>query len=205
MSASGASNRPAGGRRAVWVAIGVAAVIVVAIIIALSVRGNASAPSSTDGPSAGSSSTPRPTETPDPSAPSSQPPVAITDPATPDAAPGVTVAIANLTAVDGEAVLPGDVAGPAIRFDVVIHNGSAAELSLAVAHVNVYYGSDQTPASDLSAPGAVPFPASAAAGADATGTFVFTVPVDQRDDVTITLDYAAGAPALVFHGATPRP
>ena len=38
-------------------------------------------------------------------------------------------------------------------------------------------------------------------GAGAEGTYVFRIPEDTRNEITLTVDYAAGAPIVVFHGS----
>lgn len=129
----------------------------------------------------------------------------VRDPVKPDApveiVPGVTVSLSPFEAVDGEAKVPGEIAGPSIRFTVTIDNRSKETADLTQAVVSAAYGDDQTPALPLTEPGSKPFPASVGAGEKATGTFVFTVPKDQRGVVTVTVDYLAGVPAAVFTGS----
>ena len=38
-------------------------------------------------------------------------------------------------------------------------------------------------------------------GGTAEGTYVFRMPEDTRNAVTLTVDYEAGAPVVVFHGS----
>ena len=38
-------------------------------------------------------------------------------------------------------------------------------------------------------------------GEAAEGTYVFRIPEDTRNEITLTVDYAAGAPVVVFHGS----
>ena len=40
-----------------------------------------------------------------------------------------------------------------------------------------------------------------AAAGSAKGMYVFTVPADARNPVTVTVNYSSGAPTLVFTGA----
>lgn len=118
-------------------------------------------------------------------------------------APGVTIAVGQFEAVDGEAERAGDVAGPAIRFTVSVSNATADPLSLSASLVNLYYGSDVVPAAELNKPGGMALPESVAPGATGSGTFVFTVPEDERDRVFITMDYLIGSPVIAFEGAVP--
>lgn len=215
---------PAGpvSRRARLLWIGVVALIVIVVLtlvtIGIASSGNLASPSAS--PSA--PATPDdsgPTDSPSPTAPPGtgtpapivpapgDPPIEVKDPLPIDATakpePGVTVTVGAFDAVEGEARLPGDVAGPAIRFTLSITNGTASKVSLASTLVNVYYGADQSPASELQKPGGVPLPASVAPGATAKGTLVYTLPEDQRDDVLITVDYQVGDPVIAFQGAIP--
>ncbi|OFI38960.1 hypothetical protein BIU82_16790 [Arthrobacter sp. SW1] len=117
---------------------------------------------------------------------------------------GVTATITGLQAVDGEARGVGEIAGPALRFTVTVSNGTASALKLGTALVNVSYGADDSPASPLSGPGATEFPLSVAAGASASSTLVFAVPLDQRGKVRISFSLDALTPIAVFEGQAPR-
>ncbi|SDL13651.1 hypothetical protein SAMN04487916_10645 [Arthrobacter sp. ov407] len=128
-------------------------------------------------------------------------PVAFTDSAS--LRPGVTATIAGLRAVAGEAVVPGDIAGPAIRFTVTVTNHSAQALSLENAFIHVEGGAKRVPALQLSGPGATRFPASVDAGAAASAVFVFSLPLDQRDHVQIYLNHQVSSPIAAFTGAVP--
>jgi hypothetical protein len=206
-----------------WVVFVAAVIIAVVTVVAISVAsaGNQAEPSASPtatagSPGAGSSRSAAPgkpsamgTNTPAPAVPApGEPPIVAADPipieATAQPDPGVSVSVGGFEAVQGEAQFAGDVAGPAIRFKVSVTNGTAATVSLATTLVNVFYGAGQSPASELQKPGAVPLPAEVAPGATATGTVVFTVPEDERDDVLITVDYRVGDPVIAFRGATPR-
>lgn len=123
---------------------------------------------------------------------------------TPDVVPGVEVAIDRLESVDGVAIRPGDVAGPAIRFAVTVANSTDATVSLDTAVVTVDYGSARTPANELIRPGGSAFPPTVEPGASSEGIFIFTVPPDDRDLVRITVDYSVDAAPIVFEGPTPR-
>ena len=194
---------------ALWLTIGIAVAAIIVIVVAVSL-GNPGAP----GP-AGATSSPTPAATtPEPEAvptgpatpgaavpAPTAPAIPIDDTATP--APGVTVAVGAIESVAGEAERPGDVSGPAVRFTVTVTNSTAKAVSLASALVNLYYGADSVPASELAKPGGVPLPTSVAAGASVAGTFIFTVPENERDDVLITLDYQVGSPVIAFEGSVP--
>lgn len=200
--------------RARWLialAIAVIAVIVIVIVIAsrdaVSISRPSSSPSaenSTSPIASPSISAPGPSESGAPSDPAPSPtqaPAPIGSPS--DVMPGVTAVVSSVEAVEGTAEGPGEVAGPAIKFVITVTNDSEEPISLATAVINVDYGVDRTPASELSRSGGSPFPAEVAAGASETGTFVYTIPRDQRADVRITVDYSVDVPPLVFAGAVP--
>ncbi len=116
---------------------------------------------------------------------------------------GVSATISELVAVEGEATGIGEIAGPAIRFKVTVVNDTGAEISLDPAVINVSYGQDDSPASTLSGPGTVPFPASVAPGTSASGVFVFGVPKEARNVVKIYLNLDAATPIAAFEGQAP--
>lgn len=119
-------------------------------------------------------------------------------------ASGVSATVGSVTAVTGEASGVGETAGPAVRFEVTITNGSGETIDLQNVRALVDYGSDLTPASELSGgPDIVAFPASLEAGASATASYVFTVPVESRSDVRVTIDYLASVPFALFVGSAP--
>ncbi|MGO4956996.1 hypothetical protein ACTQ49_06950 [Luteococcus sp. Sow4_B9] len=159
------------------------------------------------GESARPSSKPSPVATtpvPAPSAASTAPaatakaPVALDRPV--ELAPKVDVRITGVKAITAEAKLPGDVSGPAVQFDVVVDNQSDAPVSTANAVVNVL-GSDKSPAVMVFSPPSDPLEASVAAGAKATGTYVFRLPAAKRNPVTIEVSVDPALPVANFTGA----
>jgi hypothetical protein len=175
-----------------WLLLGGALVVITLIVVLVAIQlpsgGSAGdSPDPTDTPTPGSSSTPTGDPTPVPQATPS--PIPIDEPGTIE--PGVTASIDTIEAVQGEARGPGEVSGPAIRFRVSIKNST------------VDYGADRTPALQLYEPGASTLPSSAEAGATASAVYIFTVPVDQRGLVHVTVDYAVGIPPLEFIGPVP--
>ena len=158
-------------------------------------------PSPTPVPTA---TTPAPTEAvaAEPAPPAAQAPVPLTDSAA--AVPGVVFSIGTLEAVDGVARGPGEVGGPSLRFAVTVRNDTVDVVPLTSTVVNLFFGAEQSPATELTASGGAPLPESVAAGATQQGVFVFAVPGDQRDQVRIAVDYSAGVPIVLFEGAAPR-
>lgn len=112
-----------------------------------------------------------------------------------------SVVLRSIEAVDGEAVIPGEVGGPALRVTVESSNTSDIAIDTPAVVVNLYYGPDRIPAGSLLNPGGQEFPSSIAPGNTATGVYVFTVPVDQRDNVLVEVDVAVEEPVVLFEGA----
>jgi hypothetical protein len=114
---------------------------------------------------------------------------------------GITAEVVSLDAITGTGTGPGNVAGPALRVTVQISNGTAAPVSLDEVVVDLTYGADLTPASPLDDPSTAPFTGTVEPQGNREGVYVFTVPEDQRDAVTVSVGYQAGAPFLVFSGS----
>lgn len=125
------------------------------------------------------------------------PPVALTDAA--DFGDQVSARISQVAAVQATATLPGEVSGPAVAVTVEITNSSARTIGLDSVTVTVTDAAGN-PASSISADPSAPLSGVLAAGASASGTYVVTVPADQRNPVTVTVAYSSGAPTLVFTG-----
>ncbi len=114
---------------------------------------------------------------------------------------GIVATIASVEEIDGTAVGPGNVAGPALRITVRIENGTAEPVSLDGVAVNLSSGPERTPASPLDDPSRAPFSGTVEPGGAGEGVYVFSVPTDVRDQVTVEVGYQAGAPLLLFTGA----
>ncbi len=207
-SAEWEAERAAQRRRMLLISIaigGAALVVLIGLLIARPWEGGtpATTPTPTD-TTTSATPEPDPSDTPTTPAPtetSSPAPVPIESPGT--IVNGLTAQVLGIEAVDGVAQGPGEVSGPSIRFTVTITNDTTAAVDLTSAVVTVDYGADRTPAGQLYEPGASPMPTTVAAGSTASGVYVFSIPVDQRGLVHITVDYAVGVPPLVFTGAVP--
>lgn len=116
---------------------------------------------------------------------------------------GVSATITEMEAVQGEAKGIGEVAGPAVRFKITVLNDTAGALALEGAVVDVSYGDDEQPASQLSGPAPAAFPASVAPGESGVGVFIFAVPLDARDKVKIHFNLEAETPIATFAGPAP--
>ncbi|SNS68201.1 hypothetical protein SAMN04488107_3394 [Geodermatophilus saharensis] len=114
---------------------------------------------------------------------------------------GVTATVSSIEAVDGVGAGRGNVSGPALRVTVRITNGTPAAVDLGGVAVDLTHGGDAVPASPLDDPSQAPFSGSVEPGATAQGVYVFRVPPDDRDPVTVSVGYRAGAPFMVFTGS----
>lgn len=210
--ATGTVTAPAPGNRRRLLYVAIAAVLVVALVVLILVLNRDDDPddtgsaASTTSAVATDTSVPAPLPTPTPTGPTDvvdQPPPALPEVALDAEAAvgnGIVATLPRIEAIEGEAVGPGNIAGPALRVTVRIANGTAEAVPLEGVAVNMYYGTDRTPASPLDDPSRRPFGGMVAAGDSADGIYVFSVPTDARDSVTIEVGYQAGAPLLLFTG-----
>ncbi|WP_419818319.1 hypothetical protein [Glaciibacter flavus] len=108
-----------------------------------------------------------------------------------------------MESVEGKAVLPGEVAGPAVRYTIQIDNEGSDPLDLTFTTVTAFLGDAMSPALQLTQPDGAPFAGVLQPGQSAAGVYIFRVPTDQRSDVTVNVAYRVGSPAAVFQGAAP--
>jgi hypothetical protein len=155
-------------------------------------------PSGTATPSGAPTGTPAAEEGDPNAAPPSLPAVAL-DASVP--VEGVTASLAQIESIEGTATGPGNVNGPALRVSVRLQNGTGADLDLDGVAVDLATGRDLTPASPLDDPSQSLFSGTVPAGEAVEGVYVFSVPVDDQDDVTIGVGFTAGAPIAVFSGS----
>lgn len=115
---------------------------------------------------------------------------------------GLSVRLAAIEPIDGEARSPGEISGPALRVTVEATNRSDQPISLARSQIEVTYGADRTPGIALSGSGTTPFDASVAPGASSSAVVVFVVPTDQRTAVQVAVTQTTGSPIVLFEGPT---
>jgi hypothetical protein len=116
---------------------------------------------------------------------------------------GITAEITGLESVQGQAQKAGEVAGPSLRFTVTMHNRTDHPISTADVVVNVAAGPEDLPAITLSGPDVTTFPPTIAPGESGSSTYVFLVPLDQRDRVQVLVNYQVGSPIAAFEGVAP--
>ena len=114
---------------------------------------------------------------------------------------GIAASIERIEAIEGSGTGIGNIGGPALRITVRIVNGRAAPVSLDAVDVTLAHGGELTPAPPLEDPSRAPFSGTVAPGENAEGVYVFSIPPDVRDAVTVSVGYQAGAPFLVFTGS----
>ena len=113
---------------------------------------------------------------------------------------GLTVELASITAVQAEAKAPGEISGPGLRVTVAAANDGEDAVSLDGVVVFLSYGSDRTPATQFGS-SSEPLAGDLPPGSSREGTYVFTVPTDQRDDVRVEVSYTGSAPTVAFTGS----
>lgn len=113
---------------------------------------------------------------------------------------GVRVSVVEISGITVEAETPGEIAGPAVAATVRFENGSGEPLDLGATMVSLVDAAGDVAVPTTSAP-AAPTSGTLDDGATAEGTYVFRMPEDTRSAVTLTVDYSAGAPVVVFHGS----
>ena len=180
--------------------VGIVAALIIAALITISYLTSPAARNAANGggPGAHASSTSTPSATPiavPTSAPIAQPGAI---------APGLTAQITKFEAVQGVANTPGEVSGPSVRITVTITNNTSASASLKTTTISASYGTKSTPALELFSPGGVSLPSTVADGQSVTGVYLFSIPVADRSNVRVELDYSVGVKPLVFEGAIPQ-
>lgn len=112
---------------------------------------------------------------------------------------GVVVDVVDASEVETKAETPGETAGPAVAIRLQITNGTAAALDLSTVMVSVTGADDAYGQPTTSSP-AAPFSGELAVGQSAEGIYVFGLPAEQRDDLSIRVEYVAGSPIALFVG-----
>lgn len=114
---------------------------------------------------------------------------------------GATVWLEDFTSVAQAGSVAGEVGGPAVQFDVLIHNDGSTPLDLSTLAVTASYGDQRTPAEDVVTGDSRPLVGMVEPGGTVRGTLVFVVPTDERADLLISVDLASDAQVIQFQGA----
>ncbi len=112
---------------------------------------------------------------------------------------GLTVRLSRIAAVKGKATAPGEIAGPAIKVTVIARNRADRAIDLNSVVVFVSFGTKHMPASELSE-GARPLTGRLAPDKSQTGTYIYTVPEEERKKVRVEISYSSKAPTVAFEG-----
>ena len=112
---------------------------------------------------------------------------------------GLTVRLSKIAAVEGKATAPGEIAGPAVKVTVVARNRADKAVDLNGVVVFFAFGKDRSPASELT-DGARPLKGRIAPDDSRTGTYIYSVPKDERENVRVEISYSGKAPTVAFEG-----
>lgn len=112
---------------------------------------------------------------------------------------GLKIRIESIESKTVKSNLPGENSGPALLVNLTLRNDSGAAYPTDQLEVNLL-DSDGNAASRVIDEPAKSFEPSIAAGAEAKATYVFVIPKDQRNPVSLTVSVAAGQQAAVFSG-----
>lgn len=121
----------------------------------------------------------------------------LTEPAT--LSGGITAHIDSITPINAKGQGIGEVSGPAVSIAVTLTNTTASAVSLDQVSVGGYYGDHAAPGSPIMGDKDTTLHGALAPGASASGTYVYSMPKNQRSSVIVTVTDAAGAPLVVFH------
>lgn len=113
--------------------------------------------------------------------------------------PGVTARIDGVESLQVEAKTPGEVNGPAVAVTIIIDNQGADPIDVSSAMVSLFGSADVLGQPTTSDPYA-PFSGVIEPGAIGTGTYVFLLPEDARDALTVSVQYMAGKTIALFSG-----
>ncbi len=115
-------------------------------------------------------------------------------------APSFRATVDEIRAIDGVGQGIGEISGPALAFTITLTNDTKNVLKTAGAVVNLYDSTASPAIPLLGDPNADPLTGSIAPGASVTGTYVFRVPPEARDSVTLTIAFDPELSVVVFTG-----
>jgi len=111
----------------------------------------------------------------------------------------VTVRISKVEAIEAKGQGPGEVSGPAVAVTVTIENAGTQPFDTSALSVNL------TDSKDLPGNGMTGSPAAwitkpVPAGGKLSGVYVFSVPKDNRNPITVSVSVNPGVPTVLFSG-----
>lgn len=112
----------------------------------------------------------------------------------------VTARLGAISPLEATATLPGEIGGPALAITVDIANGRAEPIGLDAVTVSLIDGAGNA-ASEISGEPASPLAGALQPGQQASGVYVFTVPTADQANLSLTVNYSAGAPTVLFTGS----
>lgn len=113
---------------------------------------------------------------------------------------GVTISLPSIKAMTAKAETPGEITGPAVAIEVRVQNNSKADIDVGSAVVTLVDSKGALAQPTTSDPYHA-LSGTVAPGASAVGTYVFRIPTDDRQALTLSVEYIAGAPTAHFVGA----
>lgn len=116
-----------------------------------------------------------------------------------EVADSVTVVISKVEGITAAANGPGEVSGPAIAVTIDVDNATSEPLDLSAVQVNLTDAQD-LPGSGMTGAPASWFTGEVAAGQQAQGVYVFTVPEGNRSPVHVEVSVNPTLPTVVFSG-----
>jgi len=129
------------------------------------------------------------------------PPVPLTEEVAP--MPGIVFSVVGLEVVDASDGF--ESAGTsALQFTLRVRNDSGVPVILSSSAVTVSAAAASALPDQLAEPGSLPLPNHVGVGATGSAVYSFEVPVGYRGQIRIAVDYAPGAPLVVFEGAAPH-
>ncbi|GAA4656788.1 DUF4352 domain-containing protein [Arthrobacter cryoconiti] len=128
--------------------------------------------------------------------------VAVSLDATADVQNNITINVQKASAIDAKAETPGEISGPAIAFTVSIHNGSKSPINVDSVVATLLQKDGNLGMPTTSDPYHA-FSGDIAPDATDQGTYVFLVPIGDRQGLNFTVEYLAGSARAQFTGDVP--
>ncbi|HUX69819.1 MAG TPA: hypothetical protein VMV41_04850 [Cellulomonadaceae bacterium] len=112
---------------------------------------------------------------------------------------GVVAKLDKIESIVATAHGPGEISGPALAFTITVTNGSSGVIDLGSVIVNLTDANGDPGVSMFGSPASL-LSGLLAAGASATGVYVFSVAPSADSSVRLDVSYSTQAPTVVFSG-----